>query len=63
MHPNDNGDSAADIALLTKLSTDPSKATTNYRQFSIGSGGGRNDDFNTWTGNPSPITIRVSLRT
>ena len=48
MHPNDNGDSAADIALLTNLSTDPSKATTNYRQFSIGSGGGRNDDFNTW---------------
>lgn len=48
MHPNDNGDSASDIALLTKLSTDPSKATTNYRQFSIGSGGGRNDDFNTW---------------
>lgn len=48
MHPNDNGDSASDIALLTKLSTDPSKATTNYRQFSIGSGGGRGDDFNTW---------------
>jgi hypothetical protein len=48
MHPNDNGDSASDIALLAKLSTDPSKALTNYRQFSIGSGGGRNDDFNTW---------------
>lgn len=48
MHPNDNGDSVTDIALISKLSTDPSKATTNYRQFSIGSGGGRNDDFNTW---------------
>jgi hypothetical protein len=48
MHPNDNGDSVTDIALISKLSSDPSKATTNYRQFSIGSGGGRNDDFNTW---------------
>jgi hypothetical protein len=48
LHPNDNGDSESDIALISKLSTDPSKALTNYRQFSIGSGGGRNDDFNTW---------------
>lgn len=48
LHPNDNGDSLSDIALISKLSTDPSKASTNYRQFSIGSGGGRNDDFNTW---------------
>lgn len=48
LHPNDNGDSESDITLISKLSTDPSKALTNYRQFSIGSGGGRNDDFNTW---------------
>jgi len=48
LHPNDNGDSESDIALISKLSTDPSVAPTNYRQFSIGSGGGRNDDFNTW---------------
>lgn len=48
LHPNDNGDSLSDISLISKLSTDPSKAGTNYRQFSIGSGGGRNDDFNTW---------------
>lgn len=48
LHPNDNGDTESDLALISSLSTDPSKAITNYRQFSIGSGGGRNDDFNTW---------------
>lgn len=48
LHPNDNGDSEADIALISKLSTNAANAITNYRQFSIGSGGGRNDDFNTW---------------
>lgn len=48
LHPNDNGDTESDLVLISSLSTDPSKAITNYRQFSIGSGGGRNDDFNTW---------------
>lgn len=47
LHPNDNGDVTDDIALL-KLSSNAADAVTNYRQFSIGSGGGRNDDFNTW---------------
>jgi len=48
LHPNDNGDSITDITLISKLTASTTNSPFNYRQFSIGSGGGRNDDFNTW---------------
>lgn len=48
LHPNDNGDSIADIALISKLSSDATKSAMNYRQFPFGASKASVDDWAPW---------------
>lgn len=48
LHPNDNGDTIADIALISKLSSDATKSSFNYRQFPFGAYKAAVDDWAPW---------------
>jgi len=48
LHPNDNADSIADIALISKLSSDATKSSLNYRQFPFGAAKAVADDWAPW---------------
>lgn len=45
LHPNDNGDSTSDIALISKLSLSADNAKYNYRQFPFGAARSSVDDW------------------
>lgn len=48
LHPNDNGDAIADIAIISKLSSDATKSSLNYRQFPFGAAKAAVDDWAPW---------------
>ena len=48
LHPNDNGDSLSDIALISKLSSTADSAKYNYRQFPFGAAKANIDDWSPW---------------